>query len=93
MSLSPQQLSTVQGVLHGVSQGDAKDGAPNALAAVRAALPGLVASRCDSEDMRGESPYWRGDAYAFFLVDTSAHCWRVVDDPDLASGVVITQLT
>jgi len=25
-----------------------------------------------------------------FLVDTSNHCWKIVDDPQQAGGVVIT---
>lgn len=86
MSLSSQQLATVQDVLQDAAQ-------LNVLAALRSALPGLVCSRCDQEDMRGESPYWRGHSYALFLVDTDAHCWRVVEGPEEASGVVIARLS
>ncbi|MBG7618113.1 HCV capsid domain containing protein [Herbaspirillum sp. AP02] len=86
MSLSVQQLAAVQEVLQDAAHA-------NALAALRSALPRLVCSRCDQEDMRGETPYWRGHRYALYLVDTDAHCWRVVDGPDEASGVVIVRLS
>ncbi len=58
---------------------------------LRAGFPGIAVSGCDSDDMRGETPFRRGSRYDLFLVDTSSHCWRIIDQPQEAGGVVIAR--
>lgn len=83
MALAPEQLRGVESLLQTTPAG------ANPLPQIRAGFPGLLVTRCDAEDMRGESPYRRSGGYDLFLVDTSNHCWRVIDDPQAASGLVI----
>lgn len=83
MALSPEQLSGLERLLLAAEAGTSP------LPQIRAGLPGLTVTRCDADDMRGESPYRRSGAYDLFLVDTSNHCWRIIDDLQAASGVVI----
>jgi len=83
MALTSAQLHGLESLLL------ANDGSVNPLPQIRAGYPGLSVTRCDVEDMRAESPYRRSGSYDLFLVDTSNHCWRIVEDPQQASGVVI----
>lgn len=84
MPLSNEQLSALEALLQTSPAG------ANPLPQIRAGFPALSATRCDPEDMRGEAPFGRYGHYDVFLVDTSNHCWRIIDDPRAASGVVIT---
>jgi hypothetical protein len=61
----------------------------NPLPPLRACLPGVALTRCDASDMGGEVPFCRSGDYDLFLVDTSNHCWRIVDQPGLASGMLL----
>jgi hypothetical protein len=83
MALTPQQLDGIGQLLVSLAPDI------NPLPALRASLPGLAVSRCDASDMRGETAFRLAGAYQVFLVDTASHCWRMVDNPDHASGVVI----
>ena len=83
MSLTSEQLDRLGALLLAMVPGE------NPVAAVRAELPQIKVSRCDATDMRGETPYRCAGDYAVFLVDTGSHCWRIVDDPQAAGGVVI----
>lgn len=83
MPLSPQQIDGLGQLL------GAAAAAANPVPQIRAGFPGLAVSRCDASDMRGETAFRRFGAYDVFLVDTSNHCWRIIDDPLQASGVVI----
>jgi hypothetical protein len=83
MTLSTEQLHGVESLLLS-SVAD-----HNPLPHIRAQWPGVTVTRCDADDMRGEQPYRRSGAYDLFLVDTSNHCWRVVNDLQQASGLVI----
>ena len=83
MALTSAQVQGIESLLLASASGI------NPLPQIRAGFPGLQATRCDADDMRGESPYRRSGGYDLFLVDTSNHCWKIVDDPQLAGGVVI----
>lgn len=83
MPLTPQQLDGLDQLLVPLAP------AVNPVPLIRAGFPGLSVSRCDASDMRGETPYRRAGDYDVFLVDTASHCWRIVDDPQDAGGVVI----
>lgn len=83
MSLSTQQLDIVASVLTTTAPGG------NPLPDLRRELAGIPVTRCDAEDMRGETPYRSLSAFDLFLVDASNHCWRLVSDPDEASGFIV----
>lgn len=83
MALSSEQFGQLESLLLRLETG------ANPVARVREELPGIAVSRCDADDMRGETAYRRSGGYQLFLVDTSNHCWRIVDDLQSANGVVI----
>jgi len=85
MSLSAEQLATLAEVLAAAPAG-------NPLPAVRQALPGMAVTRCDPEDMRGEQAFGQAAGFLLYLVDAASHCWRIVDQPEQASGVVIARV-
>lgn len=59
------------------------------VASLRREFPGLMVSRCDALDMRDETPFHTTPTFDLYLVDTTSHCWRVVADPNEASGVIV----
>jgi len=83
MSLSTQQLEVIAGVLLSTAPGT------NPLSALRRELNGVSVSRCDADDMSGETPFRRLPAFDVFLVDAASHCWRLVADPLEASGIIV----
>lgn len=83
MSLSTQQLEVIAGVLQSTAPGT------NPLSALRRELAGVSLSRCEADDMSGETPFRRLPAFDVFLVDAASHCRRLVDDPLEASGVIV----
>jgi len=83
MSLSTQQLEVIAGVLLSTAPGT------NPLSALRRELIGVSVSRCDADDMSGETPFRRLPAFDVFLVDAASHCWRLVADPLEASGIIV----
>ncbi|SIR46427.1 hypothetical protein SAMN05421829_11656 [Aromatoleum tolulyticum] len=83
MSVTAEQLAHVCTLLQRTGP------AENPLPALRAALPGMVFTRCDASDMDGETPATRAGDYDLYLVDNSDHCWRITTDPQHAGGVVI----
>ena len=84
MSLSPQQLDAVAGLLMALEPG------ANPLPALRSEVKGVSIARCAADDMRGETPFRRLPAFDMYLVDAQRHCWQLVDDPARASGVIVT---
>ena len=82
MSLSPVQLASLAEAL-------AAAPAANPMPALRHAQPGVAITRCDPEDMRGEPAFGTVAGFLLYLVDTAGHCWRIVDQPDQATGVVL----
>lgn len=83
MALTSEQIDAVAGVLQAAAQ-DA-----NPLQTLRQKVSGVYFSRCDAEDMSGETPFRSLPAYDLFLVHAASHCWSLVADPAHASGVVI----
>jgi hypothetical protein len=83
VALAQSQLAELESVL-------AQAGTGNPVPRVRAALPGVAVSRCDPEDLTGEVAFRQIGCHAVYLVDTASHCWRIVDTPAQAGGVVIT---
>jgi hypothetical protein len=86
MSILPEQLENLSALLVALPQGE------NPVPAVRSQFPKISVSRCTDEDMRDKIPFLRQGNYDVFLVDTSNHCWRIVDEPATASGVILAEL-
>jgi hypothetical protein len=86
MPLTPQQLDGIDALLASLAAG------ANPVPLIRAGFPGVAVSRCDASDMRGETPFRRVGQYDVFLVDSGSHCWRIVDDPQQAGGVVLAAI-
>jgi len=83
MSLSTRQLDIIADVLSSTAPGT------NPLSALRRELDGVSVSRCEAEDMSGETPFRRLPAFDVFLVDAVSHCRRLVADPLEASGIIV----
>ncbi len=83
MSLSTQQLEVIASVLAATAPGI------NPVSALRRELDGVSVSRCEADDMCGETPFRRLPAFDVFLVDTASHCRRLVADPQEASGIIV----
>lgn len=52
-------------------------------------LPGVSISRCDAGDVDNDEPFIETDTVALYFLDTSAHCIRITESPELATGVVV----
>ncbi len=61
----------------------------NPLADFRRSFPGLSLTRCDAADMSGEEAFREYPKFNLYLVDGRDHCWRLTDDPNAATGVVV----
>ena len=83
MTITRDQVETLAGVLVGLPSGD------NPVPAVRASFPDLSVTRCAADDMRDETPFCRIGEYDLFLVDTSNHCWHIIDEPAAATGIIL----
>ncbi len=82
MTISPRQVEYIASMLVALPSGE------NPVPAVRASFPELAVSRCAADDMRGEPPFFRAGDFDVFLVDTSNLCWRIIDEPATATGVI-----
>ncbi len=85
MAITPEQIDALAKLL------EALPAEVNPVGAVRAAFPGWVISRCEADDMRDEAPYYRSGAYEVYLLDSQAHCWRMTDAPEAATGVILAE--
>ncbi len=74
-----------------VSLLDGLDPATSPLAAVRAAFPEWVISRCAAADLSGETPCRISRYYDIHLIDSREHCWRMTAVADEATGVILAQ--
>lgn len=83
--MSSDQMESLASVLVAVPSGE------NPVPAVRASFPELAVSRCSADDMRDETPFRRVGDFDVFLVDTSNHCWRIIDEPATATGVILAR--
>ncbi|MHB1677745.1 MAG: hypothetical protein ACYCSS_09450 [Sulfuriferula sp.] len=83
MTISLDQVESLTGVLRVLPSGE------NPVSAVRASFPELAVVHCDAEDMRDETPFRRVGDFDVFLVDTSNHCWRIIDEPATATGIIL----
>lgn len=83
MTISYEQFTNIARMLIGFPNGE------NPVPAVRASFPELAISRCDADDMRGESPFLRVGDFDVYLVDTSNLCWKIISEPTVATGLIL----
>ena len=84
MALNAQDLAFLDAVL------GPEDANASAFAAIRARLPKMSLTRCDPGDVDSETPVRRYARWELYLVDGTAHCWRLTTDPAKATGLVVT---
>ncbi len=56
---------------------------------LRQLAPGLAVTRCDSVDMRDETPFRVYSLCALYLIDGRDHCWKITQDPACATGLAL----
>lgn len=83
MTISLDQFENIASMLVALPSGE------NPVPAVRASFPELAVSRCAADDMRGETPFRHAGDFDVFLVDTSNLCWRIIDEPATATGLIL----
>lgn len=83
MTISPRQIEYITSMLVALPSGE------NPVPAVRTSFPELAVSRCTADDMRGESPFLHAGGFDVFLVDTSNLCWRIINEPATATGLIL----
>ncbi len=83
MAISMDQVENLASVLVALPSDE------NPVPVVRAGFPELSVSRCSADDMRDETPFRRVGDYDVYLVDTSSHCWRIIDELAIATGVIL----
>lgn len=83
MTISMEQVESLASMLAALPGGE------NPIPVVRAGFPELAVSRCSAEDMRDETPFRRVGDYDVYLINTSNHCWRIIDEPATATGVIL----
>ena len=64
-------------------------GGANPVPTVRASFPDLTVTRCDADDMRDETPFCRVGDYDVFMVGTINFCWKIINEPANATGLVL----
>ena len=87
MTISYEQFKNIASMLVAIP------GRENPVPAVRASFPELAISRCDADDMRGESPFLHVGDFDVYLVDTSNLCWRIIAEPAAATGLILAART
>ncbi len=83
MALSAEDLAAIEELL-GAPDADAQ-----AVAAIRQRFPKLSITRCDPSDMDAETPFREFPQFNLHLVDGGGHCWRLTENPDDATGLVV----
>ena len=83
MSLSPTDFAHIVSVLDSV--GPSVDG----VAALKARFVGLSFTRCHPSEVDTETPFFERETFSLYLVDAADHCWRLTDDPQRATGLVV----
>lgn len=86
MALSEHDLAQLDAVLA------SRDAAAGVVAELRLLLPGLKITQCDPADIDLETPFRTWPHFALHLIDGAAHCWRLTNDADAATGLVIVPL-
>ncbi len=83
MGLSAEELAGIDALL-GAPDADAQ-----APARIRQRFPRLSITRCDPSDLGAETPFREYQRFDLYLVDGGGHCWRLTENPDEATGLVV----
>ncbi|HUV99881.1 MAG TPA: hypothetical protein VMV88_06955 [Gallionella sp.] len=83
MTISSDQFKNIASMLVAMPGGE------NPLPSVRASFPDIKVTRCAADDMRGETPFFRAGDFDVFLVDTKNLCWKIIDEPTSATGLIL----
>ena len=83
MGMSAEDLAAIDALLGAL---DADGEAP---ARIRQRFPRLSITRCDPSDMGAEKPFREYERFDLYLVDGSSHCWRLTENMDEATGLVV----
>ncbi len=85
MGLSQADIAEIESLL----AGEVADA--TARAELRRRFPCLSVTRCAASDLGAETPFRKQPGFSLYLVDGRDHCWRLTDDPDCATGLVIVR--
>ena len=85
MPLPPEAMATIQRLL------ESEMPAAERTAELRKALPGVSLTCCDDSDMDVETPVLETPKFNVYLIDTSEHCARIIQDPGKASGLIVAE--
>ena len=83
MGLSAEQLAEIEALL------EAPDANAKALGAIRERFPKLSITQCSASEVDAESPFRTYERFDLYLVDGSNHCWRLTENLDVATGLVV----
>ncbi len=83
MGLSAEDLAGIDALL-GAPEADAQ-----ALASIRQVFPKLSITQCGSSEVDTETPFREYPRFDLYLVDGGGHCWRLTENPDEATGLVV----
>ena len=84
MTMQTTELERVEAILGAEVAGDW-------LSRLRRDLPGRVITLCDAADMTEGRPYREYPRFDLYLVDGTAHCWRLTLDAAAATGLVVAR--
>jgi hypothetical protein len=84
MGLSAEDIHEIGALL------GAEDAGASTFATLRARFPKLSLTRVDPSDLGVETPFRQYKLFDLYLVDGSNHCWSLTNDPELATGLVVT---
>ena len=85
MPLPPEAMTTIQQLL------ESEAPVAERIADLRKAFPGVSLTRCDASDMDVETPVLETPKFNVYLIDTSEHCARIIQDPGKASGLIVAE--
>jgi hypothetical protein len=60
-----------------------------AVTALRRRFPKMAVTQCDPSDVDLETPFRTWAGFALHLVDSADHCWRLTDQTERATGLLL----
>lgn len=85
MCITTQKLSEIESSLI-----EFKNMTNNPIPLLRGCFPDINFLRMSARDV-DEAPFRALDDYNLYLLDTSEHCVKITNNPDLATAVVVAQ--
>jgi hypothetical protein len=59
---------------------------------LRMIYPGMHFTYCLDDDVTAVEPVQEGSNFNIYLVDARAHCLRLTEDPQVATGLVLAEI-